>query len=79
MAHALLDSPGDDGQFHATHWSVVLHAGDSQCPEAAASLEILCQRYRRPLYEFALRKIDNPHDAEDVDDERRHLVEILSR
>ena len=39
-------------QFATTHWSVVLHAGDSRSPEAAVALEQLCRAYWYPLYAF---------------------------
>ncbi len=49
------------GAFATTHWSVVVRAGDSQSPEAAAAMERLCRAYWYPLYTFARRK-GHPHE-----------------
>jgi RNA polymerase sigma factor (sigma-70 family) len=54
------------GVFATTHWSVVVHAGDSCSPEAASALERLCQTYWYPLYVFVRRKGHNHEDASDL-------------
>jgi RNA polymerase sigma-70 factor (ECF subfamily) len=52
--------------FRATHWSVVLAAGDTQSPESARALETLCQAYWYPLYAFVRRRGYDAHEAEDL-------------
>jgi len=54
------------GVFATTHWSVVVHAGDSQSPESTAALEQLCRTYWYPLYVFARRKGHGHEDASDL-------------
>jgi RNA polymerase sigma-70 factor (ECF subfamily) len=63
------DGPtGAKGQqsFTTTHWSVVLAAGQTNTPLAAAALAELCRSYWYPLYAFVRRKGHSPHDAEDL-------------
>ena len=54
------------GVFATTHWSVVVHAGDSRSPEAASAMERLCRTYWYPLYVFVRRKGHNHEDASDL-------------
>src|SRR5215472_714815 len=54
------------GVFETTHWSVVLHAGNSQSPEADSAMERLCRTYWYPLYVFVRRKGYNHEDASDL-------------
>lgn len=54
-----------DDRFAATHWSVVLTARGGDSTRARAALEALCQTYWYPLYAFARRMGQSPHDAED--------------
>src|ERR1051325_3643434 len=54
------------GVFLTTHWSVVVRAGDSRSPDAAAAMERLCQTYWYPLYAFARRKGHSHEDASDL-------------
>jgi RNA polymerase sigma-70 factor (ECF subfamily) len=54
------------GVFATTHWSVVVRAGDSRSPDAAAAMERLCQTYWYPLYVFARRKGHSHEDASDL-------------
>src|SRR5215831_11087156 len=54
------------GIFATTHWSVVVHAGDSQSPEAASAMERLCRTYWYPLYVFVRRKGNSNEDASDL-------------
>ena len=52
--------------FATTHWSVVLAAGESESPEAAAALEKLCRTYWRPVYIYVRRRSHPPAEAEDL-------------
>lgn len=54
------------GAFATTHWSVVVRAGDSASPEAAAAMERLCRTYWYPLYVFVRRKGYDQEDARDL-------------
>ncbi|MCI0540201.1 MAG: sigma-70 family RNA polymerase sigma factor [Verrucomicrobiales bacterium] len=54
------------GQFHTTHWSVVLSAGQSDSVETRQALQTLCGAYWYPLYSFARRLGRGPQDAEDL-------------
>ena len=55
-----------DGQFTATHWSVVLAARDGTSMQAARALEKLCRTYWYPLYAYVRRKGSSAHDAQDL-------------
>src|SRR2546430_16668467 len=55
--------------FTATHWSVVLTAGQSASPEADLALEKLCRSYWYPLYVYVRREGHSPHDAQDLTQE----------
>src|SRR5882724_12562588 len=52
--------------FTATHWSVVLMAGQTSSPQAAEALEKLCRTYWYPLYAYVRRQGHSPHDAQDL-------------
>ena len=54
--------------FPNTRWSVVL-AARKQSPEAAAALDALCRLYWYPLYAYARRCGQSPHDAQDLTQE----------
>src|SRR5215467_14142535 len=54
------------GVFDTTHWSVVVHAGDSRSPEADSAMERLCRTYWYPLYVFVRRKGYSHEDASDL-------------
>jgi RNA polymerase sigma-70 factor (ECF subfamily) len=54
------------GVFAATHWSVVLAAGDPASPKARQALETLCRTYWYPLYAYLRRTGHRPADAEDL-------------
>ena len=54
------------GQFHTTHWSVVLLAGQTSLPESTAALEKLCRAYWFPVFAFAQRQGYGPEDAKDL-------------
>ena len=57
------------GQFTATHWSVVLAAGQEPSPEAARALAELCRTYWYPLYAYVRRKGYDVADAQDLTQE----------
>ncbi len=52
--------------FSATHWSVVLAAGQTDFARAAAALERLCRGYWYPIYAFVRRRGFGHHEAEDL-------------
>jgi RNA polymerase sigma factor (sigma-70 family) len=56
-------------EFRTTHWSVVLTAGQSASPQAAAALEQLCRAYWYPLYAYVRRKGYEVADAQDLTQE----------
>lgn len=56
-------------QFHNTHWSVVLTAGQDGSPHAEAALETLCRNYWHPLYFFVRRQGYAAADAQDLTQE----------
>jgi len=55
-----------DGYFVSTRWTMVIRAGDSQQPSAAAgqALSDLCRIYWRPLYLFLRREGIGSEDAQ---------------
>src|SRR5262245_23976252 len=59
------DQPGNSA-FTTTHWTVVLVAGETHNPQAAAALEHLCRIYWPPVYAFIRRTVSNPEDAKDL-------------
>ena len=52
--------------FTATHWSVVLQAGEPGSGQAGEALEKLCRTYWLPLYSYIRRQGYGPHDAQDL-------------
>jgi RNA polymerase sigma-70 factor (ECF subfamily) len=52
--------------FTATHWSVVLLAGEPGSAQAGEALERLCRTYWLPLYSYIRRQGYGPHDAQDL-------------
>jgi RNA polymerase sigma-70 factor (ECF subfamily) len=52
--------------FATTHWSVVLHAGAADSPEAHSALEKLARAYWYPVYAYVRRKGYDSHTAEDL-------------
>src|SRR5689334_21544021 len=57
---------GGPGDFHTTHWCVVLRAGLSDSGLAQAALEDLCRGYWYPIYSFVRRRGCSPEDAQDL-------------
>ena len=66
LSESARDSSDAPRQFHPTHWSVVLAAGNIQSPESARALENLCRAYWFPLYAYIRRQGTNPHEAQDL-------------
>src|SRR5262245_33809514 len=55
------------GQFHTTHWSIVLAcAGQNDTAQARDALGKLFQTYWYPLYAYVRRRGYGEHDAEDL-------------
>jgi RNA polymerase sigma factor (sigma-70 family) len=52
--------------FVTTHWSVVVAAGKTDSTRSQAALEKLCHSYWYPLYAYARRLGQKPHDSEDL-------------
>lgn len=52
--------------FPNTHWSVVLAARQRNSPESTVALEAICRAYWYPLYAYARRCGQSPHDAQDL-------------
>ncbi len=62
-----LRGPGE--AFPQTRWSIVLTAREGSSPASAAALETICQNYWGPLYAYARRSGQSPHDAQDLTQE----------
>jgi RNA polymerase sigma factor (sigma-70 family) len=62
------DGPPSEGaaSFHATRWTIVMKAAQSQTEGGELALAELCKRYWYPLYIFARRRGYSPNDAEDL-------------
>lgn len=52
--------------FPATHWSLVLTAGDASSPEADAALERLCAAYREPVLHYLRGLGVGTNEADDL-------------
>jgi RNA polymerase sigma-70 factor (ECF subfamily) len=65
-SEAINEVGGPDGQFHTTHWSVVLLAGQGPSAQSAAALESLCRAYWKPIFVFARRRLYSEADAKDL-------------
>jgi RNA polymerase sigma factor (sigma-70 family) len=52
--------------FHATRWTIVMKAAQSQTEGGELALAELCKLYWYPLYIFARRRGYSPNDAEDL-------------
>src|SRR5207248_4782123 len=64
-------------RFTATHWSVVLRAGQTASPQAADALAQLCRTYWYPLYAYVRRQGHSPPDAQDLTQE--FFARLLAR
>ena len=60
---------GADGVFAATHWSVVVAAGESESVESAVALEKLCRTYWYPVYAWIRSRGHQPEEAKDFTQE----------
>jgi RNA polymerase sigma factor (sigma-70 family) len=84
MHSATNPASGTQACFQDTHWSVVLAAGKTESPKAAAALEKLCRSYWPPLYAFIRRRGHSPEEAEDLTQEfftrflKRHDLATIS-
>lgn len=54
------------GQFHTTHWTLVLASARQQSQAGQVALAELCRLYWYPLYAFARRRGHAPPDAQDL-------------
>jgi len=52
--------------FHATRWTIVMRAAQSQAQGGQSALAESCWRYWYPLYIFARRRGHSPDDAKDL-------------
>ena len=52
--------------FHATRWTIVMEAAQSQAQGGKSALAELCQLYWYPLYIFARRRGHSPDDTQDL-------------
>ncbi len=70
-------SPSRRSDFFTTRWSIVLKARDFENGDAAGeALETLCEAYWYPIYTFARRSGNRPHDAQDLTQQFfSHLLE----
>jgi DNA-directed RNA polymerase specialized sigma24 family protein len=57
---------GGGSCFTATHWSVVLAAGQGSSPKAQDALEKLCSTYWYPIHAFVRRQGYNEEGAKDL-------------
>jgi RNA polymerase sigma-70 factor (ECF subfamily) len=57
------------GQFHTTHWSLVVAAGDPGAPRAREALASLCGVYWYPIYVFVRRQGFDADAAQDLTQE----------
>ena len=64
-------------EFSATHWSVVLAAGDYGSVQSVQALEVLCRIYWWPLYAYVRRRGYREHDAQDLAQE--FFARLLAR
>jgi len=60
------NAAGVNNWFEATHWSLVLVAGQNDSSKAQEALASLCKAYWYPLYVFARRQGQGPEDAQDL-------------
>ncbi len=56
-------------QFTATHWSVILAAGQGGTARSEQALEVLCRTYWHPLYAYVRRRGHPEHEAQDLTQE----------
>lgn len=63
--------------FHTTHWSLVLEAGQPGHPAGHTALEELCRRYWYPLYAFVRKRGRSHEDAQDA--VQSFLARLLAR
>jgi len=70
MTHLNVEpAEGASRQFHTTHWSAVLAAGEAGSAQAEAALSRLCQTYWIPVYAFIRKRGHSPEQAQDFTQE----------
>jgi RNA polymerase sigma-70 factor (ECF subfamily) len=57
---------GGSGRFPTTSWSLVAAAGKKATPSSRQALEILCQRYWKPVYVYVRRRGYPADEARDL-------------
>src|SRR5579872_2746530 len=62
------------GNFPPTRWSLVLTAECGTPSESSLALESICRVYWYPLYAYARRCGQSPHDAQDITQEFFRLL-----
>lgn len=69
-------SGGGDRAFPHTRWSIVVAAQGRASADSDAALDAICRAYWYPLYSYARRCGQSPHDAQDLTQEFfRRLLE----
>lgn len=68
---------GAGGAFATTHWSLVLHAGQSDDSVAREALEVLCRAYWPAIYAYVRRTGKSPEAAQDLTQE--FFARLLSK
>lgn len=71
------DGPPAASQFHTTHWSVVVSAGQESPDLALAALEKLCRAYWYPLFAYVRRRGYGPEEAKDLT--QAFFAQVISR
>jgi DNA-directed RNA polymerase specialized sigma24 family protein len=76
-SHRASSCAGNDHQFAATRWSVVLVAGRRSSPDSRRALESLCEAYWYPLYAYVRRRVADTNDAHDLT--QAFFAELLAK
>jgi RNA polymerase sigma factor (sigma-70 family) len=72
-------SPGRDGRFMTTHWSLVLRASGRNGPDSSEALASLCELYWYPAYAFVRRTGYSADQSADLTQEFfTHMLEKSS-
>ncbi len=71
---AVSNAPSSQASFPETHWSLVAAAASDATELSAEAVESLCQAYWYPLYAFARRSGQPPHDAQDLTQQFFHRL-----
>lgn len=68
MTH-ISDHDSGPSRFRTTVWTIVAHAQDKSAPDYEASLEFLCKRYWKPIYNYCRRRGKGAEEARDLTQE----------